>query len=117
MSIVLVNFHGICSRLLVSLSCLLFGVSRCGGSTCLLSFRSCAVDSPVEVIVGTLFLYKLLGISCFTGLAVMCLFLPLNHYGVKVLVAAQEELMRSRDERVALMNEVRLSIFLEHDAI
>lgn len=45
--------------------------------------------------------------SCFVGLAVICLFLPLNHYGGKVVVNAQENLMKTRDERVALMNEVR----------
>ncbi|KIJ58252.1 hypothetical protein HYDPIDRAFT_44556 [Hydnomerulius pinastri MD-312] len=66
------------------------------------------VDSPVEVLIGTLFLYKLLGVSCFIGLAVICLFLPLNHYGGKIVVGAQENLMKARDERVALMNEVRL---------
>lgn len=37
-----------------------------------------------------------------------CLFLPLNHYASKVVVGAQENLMKARDERVALMNEVRI---------
>ncbi|KAF8842919.1 P-loop containing nucleoside triphosphate hydrolase protein [Paxillus ammoniavirescens] len=64
------------------------------------------VDSPVEIVIGTLFLYKLLGVSCFVGLAVICLFLPMNHYGGKVVVGAQENLMKARDERVALMNEI-----------
>lgn len=45
--------------------------------------------------------------SCFVGLAAICLFLPLNHFGGKVVVNAQENLMKTRDERVALMNEVR----------
>lgn len=35
------------------------------------------------------------------------MFLPLNHFGGKVVVNAQENLMKTRDERVALMNEVR----------
>ncbi|KAG9313459.1 hypothetical protein JVU11DRAFT_5783 [Chiua virens] len=65
------------------------------------------VDSPIEIAIGTWFLYNLLGVSCFVGLAVICLFLPLNHYGGKVVVNAQENLMKTRDERVALMNEVR----------
>ncbi len=30
----------------------------------------------------------------------------MNHYAGKVVVGAQENLMRARDERVALMNEV-----------
>ncbi|KAI6040937.1 P-loop containing nucleoside triphosphate hydrolase protein [Pisolithus marmoratus] len=64
------------------------------------------VDSPIEIIIGTIFLYSLLGVSCFIGLAVTCLFLPLNHFGGKVVVRAQENLMKTRDERVALMNEI-----------
>ncbi|KAK7044499.1 multidrug resistance-associated ABC transporter protein [Favolaschia claudopus] len=63
------------------------------------------VDSPIEIAVGTFFLYKLLGISCVFGLAVTCLFLPLNHFAGKVVVNAQDNLMKTRDERVALMNE------------
>ncbi|KAH7925080.1 hypothetical protein BV22DRAFT_1195420 [Leucogyrophana mollusca] len=64
------------------------------------------VDSPIEIVIGTLFLYKLLGVSCFIGLAIILLFLPLNHLGGKVVVRAQENLMKARDERVALMNEI-----------
>ncbi|KAI0792249.1 multidrug resistance-associated ABC transporter [Abortiporus biennis] len=64
------------------------------------------VDSPVEIVVGTLLLYHLMGVSCFFGLAVTCLFLPMNHYAGKVVVGAQDNLMKARDERVALMNEI-----------
>ncbi|KAF8879657.1 ATP-binding cassette transporter [Gymnopilus junonius] len=64
------------------------------------------VDAPIEIMIGTWFLYNLLGVSCFFGLAVTCLFLPMNHYAGKVVVGAQENLMKARDERVALMNEI-----------
>ncbi|KAJ4488652.1 multidrug resistance-associated ABC transporter [Lentinula lateritia] len=64
------------------------------------------VDSPIELVVGTIFLYRLLGVSCFFGLAVTCLFLPLNHFAGKVVVGAQDNLMKARDERIALMNEI-----------
>ncbi|CCM00229.1 uncharacterized protein FIBRA_02257 [Fibroporia radiculosa] len=64
------------------------------------------IDSPIELVIGTLFLYHLLGASCFFGLAVTCLFLPLNHYAGKVVVGAQDNLMKARDERVGLMNEI-----------
>ncbi|KAH9169799.1 ATP-binding cassette transporter [Lactarius sanguifluus] len=64
------------------------------------------VDSPIEIIIGTIFLYSLLGSSAFVGLAVTCIFLPLNHFAGTVVVGAQENLMKARDERVALMNEV-----------
>ena len=41
-----------------------------------------------------------------------CLFLPLNHFAGKVVVGAQDNLMKARDERVALMNEVCLDIVI-----
>ena len=66
----------------------------------------CFIDSPLEIIIGTIFLYNLLGVSCFIGLAVTCIFLPLNHLASKVVVVAQNNLMEARDQRVALMNEV-----------
>ncbi|KAJ7512914.1 multidrug resistance-associated ABC transporter [Mycena galericulata] len=64
------------------------------------------VDSPIEIVVGSVFLYKLLGVSSLFGLAVTCLFLPLNHFAGKIVVGAQDNLMKARDERVALMNEI-----------
>lgn len=64
------------------------------------------VDAPIEIVIGSLFLYSLLGVSCFFGLAVTCLFLPMNHFAGKVVVGAQDNLMKARDERVALMNEI-----------
>ncbi|KAJ7240591.1 multidrug resistance-associated ABC transporter [Mycena rebaudengoi] len=64
------------------------------------------VDSPVEILVGSIFLYKLLGVSSLFGLAVSLLFMPLNHWAGKIVVGAQDNLMKARDERVALMNEI-----------
>ena len=69
-------------------------------------FLNCYQDSPIEIIVGTVYLYSLLGSSAFVGLAVTCLFLPLNHFAGKIVVSAQENLMKAKDERVALMNEI-----------
>ncbi|KAI0074080.1 multidrug resistance-associated ABC transporter [Panus rudis PR-1116 ss-1] len=64
------------------------------------------VDAPIELLVGTVFLYDMLGVSCFIGLAATVLFLPMNHFGGKVVVGAQDNLMKTRDERVSLMNEI-----------
>ncbi|KAJ6552953.1 multidrug resistance-associated ABC transporter [Mycena capillaripes] len=63
------------------------------------------IDAPIELVVGTVFLYSMLGISCFFGLGVAVLCLPLNHVAGKVVAGAQENLMKARDERLALMNE------------
>lgn len=72
------------------------------------------VDSPVEIIIGTLFLYKLLGVSCFIGLAVICLFLPLNHYGGKVVILGAIRMLkfmaweRSFEKRVLAVRDKEL---------
>lgn len=49
---------------------------------------------------------KSTGVSCFIGLATLLPFIPLNHFAGKVVVAAQDNLMKARDERISLMNEV-----------
>ncbi|KAI0062503.1 ATP-binding cassette transporter [Artomyces pyxidatus] len=64
------------------------------------------VDAPIEICIGAVFLYSLLGVSAYFGLAVACLFIPVNHYASKVVVGAQGGLMKARDERVALTNEI-----------
>ncbi|KAL0069222.1 hypothetical protein AAF712_003585 [Marasmius tenuissimus] len=64
------------------------------------------VDSPIELVIGSLFVYHLLGVSALYGLLVVVLSLPLSHFAGKVVVDAQENLMKARDERIALMNEI-----------
>lgn len=58
---------------------------------------------------------RLLAVSS-TNLTLMCrflpfalalVFLPLNHQASKFVIVAQDNLMKARDERVSLMNEVR----------
>lgn len=64
------------------------------------------LEAPTELGVGIYFLYTLLGKSCFLGLLVMIVILPLNHYNAKMYAQAQDKLMESRDKRISLMNEV-----------
>lgn len=64
------------------------------------------IDSPIEIVVATLFLLKLLGTSALFGLLASLLCMPLNHLASKVVVTAQENLMKTRDQRTALMNEI-----------
>ncbi|KAL7329191.1 hypothetical protein PS15p_207334 [Mucor circinelloides] len=62
--------------------------------------------APTELAVGIYFLYQLLGKSCFLGLLVMVVVLPINHYNAKTFAKTQDKLMEARDKRVSLMNEV-----------
>ncbi|KAG2206947.1 hypothetical protein INT47_008416 [Mucor saturninus] len=64
------------------------------------------LSAPIELAVGIYFLYTLLGKSCFLGLLVMVIVLPLNHYNAKMFARTQDQLMDARDKRVNLMNEV-----------
>ena len=67
------------------------------------------IDGPLEIVVGAWFLYSMLGTSSLIGLAIICISLPINHYAGRFMVGTQENLMKARDERVSLMNEVRTS--------
>ncbi|ORX49049.1 P-loop containing nucleoside triphosphate hydrolase protein [Hesseltinella vesiculosa] len=62
--------------------------------------------APTELCVGIFFLYQLLGVSCFLGLLVMVVSLPINHFTTKFFSKSQDELMKARDKRVNLMNEI-----------
>ncbi|CAO3698324.1 unnamed protein product [Rhizopus stolonifer] len=64
------------------------------------------LEAPAELGVGIYFLYTLLGKSCFLGLLVMIVILPINHYNAKMFASTQDKLMESRDKRISLMNEV-----------
>ena len=64
------------------------------------------IDAPLEILVGTLLLYRLLGISAFVGIGITCVFIPLNHFAGTVVMGAQSKLMSSRDRRISLMNEL-----------
>ncbi|KAK8849677.1 hypothetical protein IAR55_005012 [Kwoniella newhampshirensis] len=63
-------------------------------------------DSPIEIVVASIFVFKLLGVSAVYGLLTAILSLPMNHFASKIVVRAQENLMKTRDQRTALMNEI-----------
>lgn len=68
------------------------------------------IDAPVELLIGTIFLYQLLGYAGLVGIGVTILFLPINHYTSKSFATVQDRLMSARDRRVSLMSEVLSSI-------
>ncbi|KAH6911448.1 ATP-binding cassette transporter [Coprinopsis sp. MPI-PUGE-AT-0042] len=64
------------------------------------------IDGPLEIFIASVLLYSLLGVSSFFGLAVMLLLLPISHFAASTFVNVEENLMKARDERMALMNEI-----------
>ncbi|KZP23064.1 hypothetical protein FIBSPDRAFT_930781 [Athelia psychrophila] len=64
-----------------------------------------AINSAIEII-DTLYLSRLLGPSSLYGLLITLIALPSNHIAGKIVVGCQEGLMKRRDKRVGLMDEV-----------
>ncbi|KAF8962574.1 hypothetical protein BDZ97DRAFT_1920389 [Flammula alnicola] len=62
-------------------------------------------DFSIGVSIGTYMLYNLLGVSAFVGLTIAVFLVPLNRLAGKFVVAYQQNVMKCRDERVALTNE------------
>ena len=70
----------------------------------------CAIDAPVELIIGTYFLYRLLGSAALIGVAVNIVFVPANHLASSAFARTQDRLMDARDRRIALVTEVLQSV-------
>lgn len=68
------------------------------------------IDAPLEVAVGSFFLYKLLGTAGLFGIAASIAFLPFNHFASVSFATTQRKLMGARDRRVSLMSEVLSSV-------
>lgn len=64
------------------------------------------IEAPVQLGVGIYFLYTLLGWSAILGLSTMIITIPINHYNSNLFLSTQEKVMKARDKRVSLMNEV-----------
>jgi ABC-type multidrug transport system fused ATPase/permease subunit len=64
------------------------------------------ITAPTELAIGIYFLYTLMGWSCILGLMVILVILPFNHLNTKIFIKSEDLLMKARDKRVSLMNEV-----------
>lgn len=66
--------------------------------------------APFEIIVGTFFLYQLLGISAFFGFLALVMVAPLNHYLSKRRIFISRGIAAARDRRMAIVNELFISV-------
>jgi hypothetical protein len=62
--------------------------------------------TPFAIVVALYYLYNLMGWSCFVGMTIILVSMPLNTFIQKQYTKVQERLMAARDKRVTLMNEV-----------
>ncbi|XP_065055747.1 multidrug resistance-associated protein 1-like [Rhopilema esculentum] len=63
-------------------------------------------SAPFQIITTLIFLYNLMGWSIFAGVAIMALLLPLNYFVSKKIKATQTMLMKQKDQRIKIMNDV-----------
>ncbi|KAJ7179617.1 hypothetical protein C8R46DRAFT_1074274 [Mycena filopes] len=62
--------------------------------------------APMEIIIGSVFLYQLLGFSAFAGFVVLILGWPLNSYISKRSIRIQKGVLKAKDGRMAVLNEL-----------
>ncbi|KAJ7480081.1 hypothetical protein B0H11DRAFT_2422933 [Mycena galericulata] len=63
-------------------------------------------SAPMEVIIGSIFLYQLLGLSAFAGFVVLTLGWPLNSYFMKRAIRIQKGVLKAKDGRMGVLNEL-----------
>ncbi|KAI7902298.1 P-loop containing nucleoside triphosphate hydrolase protein [Cokeromyces recurvatus] len=63
-------------------------------------------NSPVDIAVSIIYLYKLLGVSALVGLAIMILCFPISGYLTKVMSRNYTALNAAKDKRNDLVNEL-----------
>ncbi|KAJ6497501.1 hypothetical protein C8R45DRAFT_898828 [Mycena sanguinolenta] len=63
-------------------------------------------SGPMEVIVGSIFLYQLLGFSAFAGFVVLLLGWPLNSYLSRRSIRIQKGVLKAKDTRMGVLNEL-----------
>jgi ABC-type multidrug transport system fused ATPase/permease subunit len=61
---------------------------------------------PMQIVIALTFLYRLLGISAFAGLATLVLAWPINHWVTKQSLAIQKGTLAARDKRMGVVNEL-----------
>nr|CAG8488853.1 13546_t:CDS:10 [Entrophospora candida] len=64
------------------------------------------IDCPTQITIGLYFLYRLLGVASIFGFMIMIVIIPINQQTAKYFAKTQEKLMKARDNRVNLMNEL-----------
>ncbi|KAF7974527.1 hypothetical protein HWV62_11990 [Athelia sp. TMB] len=63
-------------------------------------------ESPLEILLGTIFLYRLLGWSAFAGYAMMFASFPINSFMTKRAIKVQKGTSVARDKRMQLVHEL-----------
>ncbi|KAJ7727894.1 hypothetical protein B0H16DRAFT_1677216 [Mycena metata] len=76
------------------------------GSLVLLSLTNVYTGAPMEIIIGSIFLYQILGLSAFAGFVVLILGWPLNSYISRRSIRIQKGVLKAKDARMGVLNEL-----------
>jgi len=63
-------------------------------------------SAPFQIILCMLELYQLVGVSCFAGVAVMILMIPINGFIARISKTLQKRQMKNKDARTRLITEI-----------
>ncbi|OCH88899.1 multidrug resistance-associated ABC transporter [Obba rivulosa] len=63
-------------------------------------------SAPFEIIIASIFLYQLLGLSAFAGFVVLVMSWPLNNYVSKRAVRIHKGVSTARDKRMGVLSEL-----------
>ncbi|KIR42549.1 ATP-binding cassette transporter [Cryptococcus deuterogattii 99/473] len=63
-------------------------------------------SAPFEILVASIFLYNILGWSAFAGIVVLAVAAPLNSFVSSRSVKITQDLLKARDKRIGVMNEL-----------
>ncbi|CBQ67860.1 related to multidrug resistance protein [Sporisorium reilianum SRZ2] len=69
-----------------------------------------AYSAPLELVIATTFLYKLLGWSAFIGVLPALVLMPMQQQFTKLSFANNKETLKARDKRITVLNELVNSI-------
>ncbi|GBB84403.1 hypothetical protein RclHR1_00110036 [Rhizophagus clarus] len=64
------------------------------------------IDCPIQITIALYFLYQLLGVASIYAFITLVIILPINQLVSRYFTKSQNKLMKFRDHRVNLMNEV-----------
>lgn len=68
--------------------------------------------APMEIIIGSIFLYQLLGFSAFAGFVVLLLGWPLNSYLTRRSIRIQKGVLKAKDTRMGTLFYLPLVVTL-----
>jgi ABC-type multidrug transport system fused ATPase/permease subunit len=67
-------------------------------------------SAPLQIIIASILLYQQLGIATFAGILFMIILMPITGFINKKMGSIQGIMMKDKDKRIKLMNEILNSI-------